>query len=279
MMDLVNRALGAIFELVVLPFRGFPAAVGLTVVSLVVSIGILVAFRRLSDQSALDEVKRRIHAGVYEIRLFKDDLRTIFGSQLATFRHTLTYFRLSLMPMLWIMVPIVVVVIQLQFLYGYAALEPGQDSILTVELTEEEAARVNETDASDVRLEAPPDIRVETEPVWIPSLREVSWRVAADAPGEHEMLVRVGDQAFAKSLRIGGTTVLRSPVRPSGLLGQIIYPAESPLPGGSGVEAIRVDYADADVDLLGLRLHWIIWFFILTMVFAFALAKPLGVNI
>jgi hypothetical protein len=33
------------------------------------------------------------------------------------------------------------------------------------------------------------------------------------------------------------------------------------------------------VNLFGIEMHWIIAFFILTMVFAFALAKPLGVKI
>jgi len=31
--------------------------------------------------------------------------------------------------------------------------------------------------------------------------------------------------------RVSGTTALRSPVRPSGILGQMVYPAERPVPG------------------------------------------------
>jgi uncharacterized membrane protein (DUF106 family) len=278
-MDFLNRPLGFLFDLLVLPFRGMPAAVGLTVISLLVSVGMLVAFRRVSDQEGLDQIKRRITAGVYEIRLFKDDLRTIFASQFAIARYTGTYFRLSMVPMLWIMVPIVIVVIQLQFQYGYAGLEEGDEVLVTVELTEEGAERVAANDAADVSLETPSGARVETQAVWVPSLREVSWRVAAQEPGEHDLVVRVGDEEFTKSFRVGGTTVLRSPVRPSGFLGQVVWPAESPLPGGSGLEEIRVSYADADIDLLGFETHWIIHFFILTMVFAFALAKPLGVKI
>ncbi len=278
-MTLLNRLLGALFDLLVLPFRGMPAAVGLTVISLLVSVGMLLAFRRVSDQEALDRVKRRIHAGVYEIRLYKDDLYTIFAAQFATLRHTMTYFRLSMVPMLWIMIPIVIIVIQLQFQYGYASVAPGESLIVKVELTEEGAARVAESDGSDLELAAPAGVRVETPVVWAPALREALWRVSAVEAGEHELEVRVGDQAFTKSLRVSGSTVLRSPVRPAGLLGQIVYPSEPPLPSGSGVAAISVGYADADVSLLGWEMHWIIAFFILTMVFAFALAKPLGVKI
>jgi hypothetical protein len=63
---------------------------------------------------------------------------------------------------------------------------------------------------------------------------------------------------LTKSLRVSGTTVARSPVRPSGLLDQVIYPAEAPLPAGSQVDAIRVDYPDAEVGFFGWRTHWTI---------------------
>lgn len=278
-MELLNRGLGAFFDLLVLPFRGMPAAVGLTVISLLVAVGMLLAFRRTSDQEGLERVKRRIQAGIYEIRLYKDDLPTIFASQYAILGHTWTYFKLSMVPMLWIMLPIVIVVIQLQFQYGYESVEPGDSVLVIVEMTEEEAERVTGTRAADVVLEAPEGVRVETQAAWSPALGEVAWRVGAEAPGEHELLVHVDGRTVTKSLRVAGATVRRSPVRPAGLLGQIVYPAEPPLPDGSGLASIRVDYADGDVSLLGWEMHWIIAFFILTMIFAFALAKPLGINI
>ncbi len=63
-MWLVNRPLGWVFDLIVLPFRGMPAIVGLTVISLLVSVVMLIAFRAVSDQDALDAVNRRIYGGV-----------------------------------------------------------------------------------------------------------------------------------------------------------------------------------------------------------------------
>ena len=278
-MWLVNRPLRWVFDLVVLPFRGMPAIVGLTVISFLVSVAMLIGFRAVSDQDALDAVKRRIYGGVYEIRLYKDDLRTIFAAQLGVLRETGTYFRLSMVPMLWMMVPIVIIVSQLQFQYGYESLEPGETVIVKVELTEEAAERVTETDAAGVSLEVPDGVSLETPLVWIPSLREAGWRIAAESPGEYELVVRIGEETLTKSMRVSGITVLRSPVRPSSLLDQLIYPAEQPLPRGSNARAIRLDYTDAEINMFGWGTHWIIAFFILTMVFAFALAKPLGVKI
>ena len=278
-MWLVNRPLRWVFDFVVLPFRGMPAIVGLTVISLLISVVMLIGFRAVSDQDALEEVKRRIYGGVYEIRLYKDDLRTIFAAQVGILRETMTYFRLSMVPMLWMMVPILIIVSQLQFQYGYESLEPGQTALLRVELTEEAAEGVSATDGAGVSLDVPDGVRVETPLVWIPSLREAGWRIAAESPGEYELVIRIGEETLTKSMRVSGTTMLRSPIRPSSLLDQLIYPVEQPVPRGSSAEAIRLDYVEAEINMLGWHTHWIIAFFILTMVFAFALAKPLGVKI
>ena len=121
----LNRVLGGIFDVLLYPFRALPPIVGLAAVSLVVSIALLLGFRATSNQQALAAVKRRIHAGIFEIRLFKDDLRSILRAQLDILRHTLTYFRLSIIPMAWMLLPLLVILIQLQFHYGYAGLEPG----------------------------------------------------------------------------------------------------------------------------------------------------------
>ena len=278
-MWLVNRPLRWVFDLVVLPFRGMPAIVVLTVISLLVSVVMLIGFRAVSDQDALEEVKRRIYGGVYEIRLYKDDLRTIFAAQVGILRETMTYFRLSMVPMLWMMVPILIIVSQLQFQYGYESLEPGQTVLLRVEFTEEAAEGVSATDGAGVSLDVPDGVRVETPLVWIPSLREAGWRIAAERPGEYELVISIGEETLTKSMRVSGTTMLRSPIRPSSLLDQLIYPVEQPVPRGSSAEAIRLDYVEAEINMLGWHTHWIIAFFILTMVFAFALAKPLGVKI
>lgn len=274
-----NRAVGGLFDLLLWPFRGLPPIVGLTVISLVVSVLILWGFKATSDQEALAEVKRRIHAGVFEIRLFKDDFRAILSAQLGILRHTFRYFRLSIVPMIWMLVPIVIVVVQLQFQYGYRALEPGETTLVTVRFTSEGAREVETNDGAELSLAAPAGLRVETDQLWIPSLGEADWRIAAETPGEYQLELRVGDAWVTKSVRVSGGVRVRSPVRPRSWLEQLVYPAEAPLPPGSSVARIEVAYADAEVSLLGWEMHWIVAFFILTMVFAFLLQRPMGVKL
>lgn len=275
-----NRVLGGLFELLLFPFRELPPIVGLAAISLPVSIALLLGFKATSDQEALAAVKRRIHAGVFEIRLFKDDLRAIFSAQAGILRHTLTYFRLSMVPMTWMLVPMVLVVIQLQFRYGYEGLEPGRNAIVKVSFTDEGAERLRETGAEGLSLETPPGIRVETPLLWIPSLGEADWRIAAERSGDYEIVVRVAESSFTKSVRVSDAVLLRSPVRPSrDFFGELLYPAESPLPGDAPVASITINYPEAEVSLLGWETHWLIAFFILTMLFAFALQRPLKVKL
>jgi hypothetical protein len=74
--------------------------------------------------------------------------------------------------------------------------------------------------------------------------------------------------------------VRRSPIKVNSgdWLGQIAYPAETPVPKDGPIERIELAYTEADVDFFGWRTHWLIAFLILTIVFAFALRGPLGVT-
>ena len=57
-------------------------------------------------------MKRQIHACLFEIRLFNDDLPAILRSQMEILRHNLNYLRLSAVPMLWMIVPLVIVLLR-----------------------------------------------------------------------------------------------------------------------------------------------------------------------
>jgi uncharacterized membrane protein (DUF106 family) len=274
----VNRFLGGLIEGLLYPFRGLPPIVGLGVISLLVSVPLMLGFRVLSDQDALAAAKRRIHAGVFEIRLFNDDLRAITRAQVDILRHTLTYFRLSFVPMAWMMIPLILILIQLQFHYGYQGLEVGDAAIVKVKYSD--AASFGPDQRPPTTLTTDGALRVETPMLWVPALTEASWRIAADEPGRYELTVNTGEREVVKSVIYSSVAGRRSPRRPSGrLLDQLLYPAEPPVPPGSTVESIEIDYPDGQVSLLGWRTHWLVGFFILTLVFALLLQKPLRVKL
>ena len=287
-MPLVNALLVPVFDALLAPFRQLPPLAGLVVVSLLTAMGMLLVFKRTSDQKRLAAVKRQIHAALFEIRLFNDDLGAVFRAQGEMLRHNLSYLRLSFVPMLWMILPLVLVIAQLQFPYGYTGLRPGEPVLLKAQVREGNdvifsaggvvhAANRADTGAA---LAAPLGIDVQSPAVWIPATREVIWRIAPRAPGEYELQLRVGSEQYAKSIRVSNAVVRRSPERlERGFLNQLLYPAEAPLPSAAAVTSISVGYPERTIPVLGLELHWLIVYVVLSMIFAFALRKRFNVTL
>jgi uncharacterized membrane protein (DUF106 family) len=279
-MALVNAGLVSLFDLLLAPFRSLPALAGLAVVSLATAIVMLVVFRRTSNQAKLAAVKRSIHAGLFEIRLFNDDLRAVLRAQMEILRHNATYLGLSLVPMLWVIVPLVLVVAQLQFYYGYAPIRPGQQVLVKAALRDGAAVPSGSHDKGGelASLEAPAAIRVETPAVHLPAAKEIIWRIAPEADGDYELRVRVGGETVTKTLVVADGVARRSPIRPAAsFTDQLLYPSEPPLPADSALSSLTVAYQDGNVDVFGWQLHWMIVYFALSIAFAFALRKPFGV--
>ena len=284
-MTIVNEWLGLAFDVLLYPFRQLSPIVGLSVASLLTAVAMLLVFRATSDQRRIEQVKRAMVAALFEIRLFNDDLPALFRAQGEMLRQNAAYVRLSLVPMLWMIVPIVLVVAQLEFRYGYAGLTPGQPVLVKAQLrhapatnTDAAPAAGEASSAPAATLEAPNEVRVLTSAVWFPATQEVVWQVTPNTPGEFVLNARIGSGTFTKTLEATDHVVRRSPLRVSpGLVDQFLYPAEPPLPVSADVASISVAYPARAIRILGWDMPWIVVYFGLSMAFALLLRKPLGV--
>jgi len=282
-MALLNGVLRAVFDALLLPFRGLHPLVGLAFVSALAAALVLLVFKRTSDQRALAAVKRQIHAGFFELRLFADDPPALFAVQWDLLRHNLRYLRLSLAPMLVLLAPFLLMIAQLQFHYGYRGLGVGEAALVEVAL--DPAWRAGGGLAAPpagrpaLRLDAPAGVRVETPGVWAPARHLMTWRVRVDAPGSHLLTLDAGGRAITKTLDASDRIVRRSPVRPRpAFLDQLLYPAEAPLPAGVPIRALSVTCPEASLSLAGISAHWLVWFFVLSLALALALRRRLGVT-
>ncbi len=289
-MWIINSIAGAIVNAALLPFRSLSPMVGLTVFSLVSGVAMLYVFKWTSDQEGLEQVKRKIHAGIFEIRLFNDDMRAIFAAQRDILRYNFSYLRLALTPMLWMIVPFVLIVAQLQMHYGYEGPAIGESIIVKVTLVGEPAAgsgdepgtgggAADRVVAPDVELEVPDGLRLETPRLFIPSLNEADWRLVADEPGAYELRIRVGDEVYTKSFEVSSRVVRRLPIRTDRFLDQLLYPGEPGFPSGAAVSAIEVLYPEREVNFFGWHTHWLVPFIIISIVLTVALRKPLGITL
>ena len=274
-MSFLNNVLRGLVDLMMMPFRSLPGWVSLVPISFVFGIVALLVWKHCSNQEGLQRTKDRIAACFYEIRLFNDDLRSILRAQIHLLGHNLRYLGLNLVPFAVMFIPTLPFIAQWQFHYGYEGLEPGQQTVVSVQLQDSWEG----TGRPAVELRAPEGVTIESGPVWIPAKKELAWRVVGEQNGHFDLeLVGLGD-SVSKSLVVSDEIVRRSPVRQqASFLGQLLYPAEPPIHSDSPIEAIRLNYPTTEVEIFGFGLQWMIWFVILSIVFALMLRKRLGVT-
>jgi hypothetical protein len=204
--------------------------------------------------------------------LFNDDLRAMLRAELDILRHHATYLRLSLVPMVWILVPAALAAAQLQSYYGYTGVDVGRPVLVT--------AQFIPGSQPSAELDAPAAFRIETPAIVLPALNQVVWRIVATAPGDYEVRVRIADASYAKTLHVSSGLSRHSPVRLAPrLLDEVAYPSEAPLPDGAPISMIQVDYPQSGIQVFGRRIHWMVIYLILSVVFAVSLRRPLRVSI
>lgn len=273
----INSVLRMIFDAVLAPFDGLHAAFGLTVLALPFAILALLLFKWTSDQPALERVKAKIHAGLFEIRLFNDDMGAIFRAQAGILGNNVVYFAQNLVPLLWMIGPFVLAMGQIQMHYAYDGLRAGEPALVKVKLADDWEGRG--TGRPDVTLDVPDGLKAVTETIWMPARNEVMWKIAAQREGSYELIVNAAGEPFTKSVRVDGERGRRSPVRvASDVFQELLYPAEAPIPAGSAVEFISLDYPPGSGDFVGLS-TWVWVWTLITMVIAFALRGKFGVTI
>jgi hypothetical protein len=272
-----NRALTALSDTLMSPFERLPAIVPLLCASLLTAIGALLVFKWASNQRSLAAAKRGIHAAIFEMRLFSDDLRALLSAQGDVLRYTLRYLRFSLVPTAWLLVPVLLLMLHLEFYFGYTGLTVGQRAL--VKVTFDSAAAAQRAGEARVSLDAPDSIEIETPAVVIPSQKEVVWRIRPRAEGAYEVRIHVGRSVLSKILVVSDAIVRRSPVRPNAGMAQLLNPSEQPVPSGSGVAAITIIYPERAFDVAGWKIDWAYVYLALTLIFAVALRSVFGVII
>ena len=277
-MEFLNATLRAVFDTLMGPFASVPSWVGILLWSIPVSIFALWIFKISSNQDRITAVKAKIHACLFEIRLFNDDIRAIFRAQWEIIGHVIHYQALALKPMIWILPPLVLIMVQLHAFYGFRGLEPGESAVVTATMKASVPARPN------LLLQVPDGVSLETPGVWAPDLHQMAWRIKAEEPGDFDLIFEHDGETQNKRLRVTQSNVRLSPERPDrGFFAQLEWPSESPLPEDSTLGTITLAYPEARLAFLGLEMEsqwaWMILFFVLTMVIALALKKPMGVEI
>jgi uncharacterized membrane protein (DUF106 family) len=277
MLAAVQSVWGAAFGAFFLPFRAFGPWAAMAAVSLLTGLLMLFIFKKTSNQAGILRTKNLIKAHLLEIRLFKSDFGQTMRSQGRILLANGRYLGYAVKPMLVMLVPIMLLLLQLDVWYGARSLQPGESAIVKVTL--EASATPLRTPLS---IEAPAGLTVETPALRIEEEREIDWRIRADAAGLHDLKFSLGGGSFTKTVAVGQaplkTKIVPLRVR-SGGWDALNHPGEALLPSNMPIVSVEVAYPPARLSLFGWRMHWLVAYFLLSIVFGFALKGLFKVEI
>jgi len=268
MIDIFNSVLRQIFDAVFFVFRDMNSWVAMTALSLLTALLMLLVYRLTSNQQRIRAVKDKIIAHLLEMRLYKDSLRITFRAQGNILWYNLKYLGHSARPMLVMIVPLVLAIIHIDQWFGYESLNPGEAAIVKVRLKEG-----YQPSHEIVSVEPSPGFSIETSALRIDKEGEVDWRLRAAEPGSWDLIVMVNNQAVAKRIVVGDRSLSRiSPAKVArNWIDQLLNPGEAAISETSAVKMIEIGYPARRMAVFGWRLHWLIVYLVLSVVFGFAL--------
>jgi uncharacterized membrane protein (DUF106 family) len=250
-----------------------PVAYTLSLTAISIGVGFVLLFvvRRVTDQKRIELAKRKLRASLYAFRLFGDEPALIFRAQKELLLWNARYLGQMLRPTAFVIVPVVLLLTQLDAIYGRRPLRPGEAAVVTAGFD----------GATDLRTLEPSlegrGITVETPPVRIPSEHEACWRVRAAGEVSGSVVLRGIGPPVAKTVQAGPGLHYLSERRAASLLEWLGDPAEARLPAGA-VRWIAVAYPPADLDVFGLGVYWLVWFFAVSLSTMLVFRKRFGVT-
>jgi uncharacterized membrane protein (DUF106 family) len=243
------------------------------VVSLVVGLLMVVLFGYTSDQKAIGIAKDQLKAHLLAVRLYRDQIPVVMGSYGKILRGTGRYLKLAFKPLLYVIIPITLLMVQVDRYLGQTPLPTNAPFLLTVHTAGSDAL-------NDVTLDLPPEITMTAAPVHVPAGNEIVWRLAGSQEGKYEVKVAIAGQSAAKAVCVGSDLARISAVRLRGQFWERMFTSAEPaLPANSQIDSISINYPDRNIEVAGYGINWIWLFFILSMVAGFIFKELLGIQI
>jgi hypothetical protein len=132
---------------------------------------------------------------------------------------------------------------------------------------------------ANVSIEPISEVDVTMGPIRVFSTREVHWKIRAGRDGYHQITFSLDDRKVSKELAIGNGFMRVSAVRPGWNWTDILlYPWEKPFHPDAIVQSISIEYPERISKTSGTD-WWIVYFFLVSLVFALIFKPGLKVRI
>ena len=267
----LTNALG---KFLLAPIAVLPGWLSNTIVSALMALLILILFKYISNQHAIQQARDDIKAHMLAMKLFKDSLSVIIRAPWGVFRGALLLLLHSIRPMLVGLVPIVLLCSQLALWYQCRPLRTGEYTVVTMKLN-----GTIDSPWPAVTMKSTPAVELTTGPLRILSQREICWEIKARENGPGHLVFQVDDLQVEKELAIGDGFMRISDKRPGWhWIDIMLHPAEKPFRADSAVQSISIDYPQRISWTSGTD-YWLVYFFAVSIVFALIFKPFLKVKI
>jgi uncharacterized membrane protein (DUF106 family) len=270
----INVPMNALGNVLLAPIGAMPGWLSNTVISAVAGIVLLIIFKYTSNQSAIGRVRDNIKANMLALKLFKDSMAVTLEAQGRIFKGALLLLFYAIKPMLVMIVPVCLLFGQMGLWYQYRPLQPNEEAVITMKLNGEV-----DSPLPNVSIEPIAEVDVTTGPIRVLSKREIHWKIGAGQDGYYQIVFSVDDRQISKELAIGDGFMRVSAKRPGWCWTDILlYPWEKPFRPESIVQSISIEYPERISKTSGTD-WWIVYFFVVSLVFALIFKPALKVRI
>lgn len=250
-------------------------------VSLVTGLLMVVLFGYTSDQKAIGIAKDQLKAHLLAVRLYRDQIPVVMSSYGKILRGAGRYMKLGFKPLLYVIIPITLLMVQIDRYLGQTPLSAGVPFLLTVHLSRHPSGGAA---LNDVTLDLPLEIEMTAPPVHVIAENgpenEIVWRLAGSKNGDYEVKINSAGETIEKNVRVGGVLPRISAVRLRGKFWERMFSsAEHAVPENSPIESISINYPDRNIDIAGYEVNWILLFFIFSMAAGFIFKELLGIRV
>jgi hypothetical protein len=168
------------------------------------------------------------------------------------------------------------ILIQLNLWFGYQALKVGETFILKAKVVEGQ-------NLLNLNLDFAPSsaFAVDTPPLRIEEEGEIDWRLRPLENGIHALTMTLDGVKFEKQVAVGQKPLSKiSPVKTNkNFLQQALNPGEPPLPSSLPLKSVEISYPARSMSFFGWSIHWLIVYFVLSIIIGFALKGVFKVEI
>ncbi len=269
LVNVLNAILNYMFGLVMQPLLNLSPWFSLLCISVIAGVLLLWVYGKISNQSKIKEAKQKIYGNMLESVLFRHDLKLSLLAQGKMFCHGSNYLMAAVVPVLMMLLPVLLLLAQLNLWYAARPLTIGERGIIKVKLAS--------GDPYKIRLEVPEGLAI-TPPLRIVESTEVIWSFKAQKLGD--FTVRIADALgnnIEKQLKVGTGLMAVDAVWESGWWSGLLYPGT---PAQLGfIESVSVSYPEREYSLLGMNMSWIVFFFLVSLLSGIFASRFMGVEI